>query len=359
MPAEVHFQPNPDGSDAQALGRALAALLDASALLEPIAPRQLVGIKLTFGEAGNTGHPPVAVVRRIVEQVRRRGALPFLTETSTLYNGRRKNAVDHLEVAREHGFTHETVGAPILLSDGLRGRDTFTVPVAGERVREAHLAPVVRDMDFLIVVSHVTGHLVHGFGAAVKNLGMGLAARAGKLDQHSAVSPQIKADKCSHCLSCLAACPVDAITDSGRAAVISPAKCIGCAECLAVCPTGAVTIDWSRESAHVQEATAEYALAVHQALHGRAAYLNLLHHISRHCDCMGPTPDLLAPDVGLVAGSDAVAVDQASYDLTVRAAGRDVFREAWPQVDAGLHLRHAERMGLGTREYLLREGTAR
>jgi uncharacterized Fe-S center protein len=355
MASEVFLCRITDWSDEALVRQGLAAVLEASALLDPIAPRQIVGVKLTFGEAGNTGHPPAALVRQIVEAVRARGARPFLTETNTLYNGRRKNSVDHLEVAREHGFTHETIGAPIVLSDGVRGRESLTVALRGERVSEAHLAPVVRDVDFLVVVSHLTGHLVHGFGGALKNLGMGLASRAGKLAQHSSVNPTVKAEKCIRCLACLAACPADAITDTGAAALISAQACIGCAECLAVCPTGAVTNDWSRESAHVQEATAEYALAVHRTVKGRAAYVNLLNHISRHCDCMGHTPDCLTPDIGIAAGRDLVAVDQASYDLACQAAGRNVFREAWREVDPEVQLRHAERMGLGRRTYTLRE----
>ncbi len=359
MAAEVYFRPISPAWDEPLVLAGLDALLTESALLDPIEPGQFVGIKLTFGEAGNTAHPPVAVIRRIVERVRQREARPFLTETNTLYNGRRKNALDHLEVAREHGFTHETVGAPILLSDGLRGRESITVTLGGERVQRAHLAPILRDLDFLVVVSHLTGHLVHGFGAAVKNLGMGLAGRAGKLDQHSGVKPWVKVEKCIHCLGCLAVCPADAIRDTGQHAAILPESCIGCAECLALCPTGAITIDWSRQSAHVQEATAEYALAAHRTVRGRAAYVNLLNHISRHCDCMGATPDVLAPDIGLVASRDPVAVDQASYDLTTQAAGREVFREAWPAVDPLVQLRHAEKMGLGTRSYELREPAGR
>lgn len=355
MPNEVFLRRIPDWSQESVVAEHATALLNSSALLDPIAAGQFVGIKLTFGEAGNTGHPPAALIRRIVDLVRARGARPLLTETSTLYNGRRKNAVDHLEVAREHGFTHEAVGAPIILSDGLRGRESFSVAIGGRRVQEAHLAPIVRDIDFLVVVSHLTGHLVHGFGGALKNLGMGLASRAGKLAQHSSVSPSVKPAKCSRCLACLGVCPAEAIIDAGQAARILPDACIGCAECLAVCPTGAITIDWSRQSAQVQEATAEYALAVQRAVHGRAVYVNLLNHISRHCDCMGATPDCLAPDIGIAAGVDPVAVDQASYDLACREASRDVFREAWPEVDPGVQLGHAERAGLGSRRYELRE----
>ncbi len=355
MAATIHLVRIADWSDEATILRGFRALLRASAALQPLSSGQLVGIKLTFGEAGNAGHPPPALIRHLVEAIRARKAKPFLTETNTLYNGRRKNAIDHLEVAREHGFSHESVGAPIILSDGVRGRQDHTVAVEGRRVRTAHLAPAVRDMDYLVGVAHMTGHLVESFGGAMKNLGMGLASRAGKLDQHSAVSPRIKEEKCIRCLACLKVCPEDAIRDTGGAVAIDAALCIGCAECLGVCPSGAVTIDWSRESTHVTEATVEYALAIHRSLEGRVVYINLLNHISKHCDCMGATPDLLAPDIGIALGTDPVALDQACTDLIREQVGYDVFRKAWPEADPDVQLKHGQEVGLGSRAYRLRE----
>jgi uncharacterized Fe-S center protein len=136
---------------------------------------------------------------------------------------------------------------------------------------------------------------------------------------------------------------------------IDPALCTGCAECLAVCPTGAIGIDWNSDSARVQRRLAEYALAVQRCLEGRVAYVTLINHVSHHCDCMGPTPERIAPDVGIAVSTDPVALDQASVDLVARAAGEDPFRRAWPDVDWEVQLAHAAGIGLGSRSYDLAE----
>lgn len=355
MASTVYLCRVEDWSDLQGAADQFSALLEKTPLLDGLRKKDLVGIKLTFGEAGNEGHAPPPLVRRLVEVIRGRGARPFLTETNTLYNGRRKNAVDHLEVAREHGFTHETVGAPIVLSDGILGRESFGVEIPGKRVQVAHLAPSVRDMDFLVGLAHLTGHMVEGFGGAVKNIGMGLASRAGKLDQHSAVRPSVTEKACVLCLECLGVCPAGAIFKGKKSAVIDAGACIGCADCLAVCRAGAIRIDWSRDATQVQESTVEYALAVLKALKNRAVFINLLNHITKDCDCIGPTHEILAPDIGIAACTDPVALDEASVDLATSAAGADVFRQAWPAIDWEAQIRHGEALGLGSREYELVE----
>jgi uncharacterized Fe-S center protein len=355
MPSKVYFCRIEDWGDPKYVAGRFAEMLAKMPLLDEVRERDLVGIKLTFGEAGNTGHAPPPLIRQLVKAIRKRGGRPFVTETNTLYNGRRKNAVEHLKVAREHGFTHASLDAPIILGDGILGRENYDVAVAGKHVQMAHLAPSVRDMDFLVAVAHMTGHMVEGFGGALKNVGMGLASRAGKLDQHSAVSPFIDDELCILCHACFDVCPVDAISEEHGSALVDRTTCIGCADCIAVCPTNAMKIDWSREALQVQEATVEYALAVVRALSGRAAFVNLLNHISRDCDCMGPTKDILAPDLGIVASADPVAVDQASVDLVNRAAGEDAFRRAWPRIDPLAQTRHAEALGLGSSDYALEE----
>jgi uncharacterized Fe-S center protein len=191
MASTVYLTRITDWKDPHAVARRLARLLEEAPILAGVAEKDLAAIKLTFGEAGNRGHAHPVVVREVVAALRRRGARPFLTETNTLYTGRRKNSVDHLQVAREHGFTHETVDAPILLADGLLGRDAYEFPTAGPEITTAHLAPLLRDADFLVGVAHLTGHLLCGFGGAIKNIGMGLANRAGKLAMHSVVHPTV------------------------------------------------------------------------------------------------------------------------------------------------------------------------
>jgi hypothetical protein len=210
-------------------------------------------------------------------------------------------------------------------------------------------------MDFLVGLAHATGHLLTGYGGAIKNLGMGLASRAGKLEMHSSIAPVVREDRCTLCGRCAADCAAGAITLGARAAVIDAGVCTGCAECLAVCPTSAIGIDWNSSPERVQELMADYAAAAIAALSGRAAFINLLHQVTRHCDCLGEAPETIAPEVGIVASLDPVALDQASLDLLREATGRDPFREAWPEADPEVQLRQAERIGLGRREYRVLE----
>jgi uncharacterized protein len=355
MTPQVYLLRVADWKDLAPVSRDFADFLRATDLLAGAHERHLAAVKLTFGEAGNAGYPPPVLVRELVLALRERGARPFLTETNTLYNGQRKNSVDHLQLAHEHGFGIDAIGAPIVLGDGLVGREQWEVPVAGVHLKRAHLVPTLRDTDFLVGLAHATGHLLTGYGGAIKNIGMGLANRAGKLQMHSIVSPVVHEEQCTLCGACAAACAAGAITLGATAAVIDAELCTGCAECLAVCPTGAVSIDWSGDSQRVQELLAEYALAVLSALSGRAVFVNLLRHISKHCDCLGATPDLIAPDLGILASPDPVALDQATLDLVRQASGGDPFRAAWPEVDPEVQIRHGERIGLGHREYRLIE----
>ena len=84
----------------------------------------------------------------------------------------------------------------------------------------------------------------------------------------------------------------------------------------------------------------------------RAFYVNFVNHITPNCDCMGLKEASIAPDIGILASTDPLAIDQASLDMVVKESG-DVFREAHPQVDSLVQLVHAEKIGLGSRKYEL------
>ncbi len=355
MKPKVYFAERRDFSTLEDVANDVRKLVRESGVLEGIHSGDFVAIKLTFGEEGNRGYPKPPLVRALVEEIKARGGRPFLTETNTLYHGRRKNALDHMALAREHGFTLEATGAPIIFGDGLLGRDAIERPAPGPLVQRAWLSPVLKDIDFLVGLAHLTGHIVEGIGGAIKNLGMGLASRAGKLAQHSVLSPTIEPERCIACGRCEEVCPEHAISHRGDYYEIDRNTCVGCAECLGVCPTGAVRIDWSRETGAVQRKTAEYAKAVVEAVKGRAAFVNILHHITKNCDCLGAEPEFIAPDAGLAASLDPVALDAASTDIVIQRAGRDVFSEAWPDVDWRTQIRHADQIGLGSREYDLVE----
>ena len=168
-----------------------------------------------------------------MDKVKECNGKPFLIETNTLYEGRRTNAVDHISHAHEHGFGYENVGAPIIIGDGFLANMMRRWKSTRNCVNMLMCQEWPRAANAIISIAHVTGHLMAGMGATLKNIGMGLSSRGGKLAQHSGVTPQILKKRCSACGVCGRWCPVDAIKIEEHYAVINSKICIGCGECLA------------------------------------------------------------------------------------------------------------------------------
>ena len=276
-----------------------------------------------------------------------------MTETSTLYKGRRSNAVDHLIQAFDHGFAYENIGAPFILADGLSGNTEIEVQIEGIIFDRVSIAREVVFADSLIAVSHPTGHPEMALGAAIKNLGMGLSSRIGKLRQHSSVKPYVDAKACTLCRKCIQWCPVDAIVEKKEKAFILKEKCIGCGECLSVCNFDAIRYNWGVESADLQKRVAEHALGVILNKRGHCFFFNFLIDMTRGCDCYGDRQERNMPDVGILASPDPVAIDQATLDLTARRHERSIAKESEPGLDGTIQLEHAEKIGLGSRTYEL------
>ncbi|MFQ6038330.1 MAG: DUF362 domain-containing protein, partial [Candidatus Aminicenantales bacterium] len=218
--------------------------------------------------------------------------------------------------------------------------------------KTAKIASAFKSADVLVVLSHFTGHVISGFGATIKNLGMGCASRAGKLEQHSDVHPWITPKACRNCSICLEYCPSEALEQEEDHVRILDERCIGCGECLVVCPYEAVKMRWDSDAGRVQEKMAEYAFAVVQRLDRRAGFLNFLIRITRDCDCMSKSGTLIADDLGILGSKDPVAVDKAAVDLLMEKNGKD-FLKAAHEVDWSVQLEHAERIGLGNTDYEL------
>lgn len=311
-----------------------------------------IAIKMHFGERGGVGFIEPKYVRPVIKLIRNAKGEPFLTDTNTIYRGPRKDALGHLAVAAEHGFSQNRLQTPVIIADGLRGEDHGTVEVKGEHFERVKIASGILQADFLMVLSHFKGHLVAGVGGALKNLGMGCGARLGKFEMHSSVAPSYDSRLCEKCGACVGACGHEAISLTSEGIGIDVGKCVGCGECVVSCPFGALGITWNEGASRVQERFVEYAAG---AVKGkRAFYVNFVKHITAHCDCMGLNESPISPDIGILASTDPLAIDQASLDLVLRESG-DVFATAHPEVDATVQLVHAEKMGLGSRQYELVE----
>lgn len=323
-------------------------------------------IKLHFGEEGNTTFIRPVFLRRIVENLKKIGARPFLTDTCTLYVGERSNAVEHLALAIRHGFNHATVDAPLVIADGIRGNSYKEVPVHGKHIENAFIAKEIVEADAIIAATHFKAHELSGIGGTLKNIGMGCAARKGKLAQHSTIAPKVKRKKCVGCATCVKVCAQNAITVEDKKAHIDAEKCVGCGECITTCPQKAIQIQWNETIPAFQEKMAEYAAAAVTGKKETSLFFNFVWQVSPICDCNSHSGVAIAPDIGIVASTDPVAVDQASVDLICRPpkAIRELlqlpyesmenpFEKQYPKVDWTIHLRHAEKMGLGLRDYNL------
>jgi uncharacterized Fe-S center protein len=354
MGSEVFFIRAEDREDPSSVAKKLKLLFDKSGAGNWIARGDFIGIKTHFGESSNTTFIHPVIVKAAIDRVRGRGASPFLIETSTLYRGQRSNALVHLELAFEHGFGFDAMGVPIIMADGLLGDSEVGVSVQGFHFKEVKVAAEVTKAQGLVVVSHFKGHMASGFGGAIKNVGMGLASRRGKLRQHSVMSPEINQNRCTACGECIKWCPEDTISLVEGKARIEKKGCIGCGECLAVCRYGAVMFDWRRESRVLQEMMAEYVLGVTNVLGGRIFYFNVLINITKDCDCMYGGPKV-SKDIGIVAGGDVVAVEKASYDIFLEENERPIQELTYPRVDPLVQVKHAKQLGLGSMEYELVE----
>lgn len=352
MASPVFYVPVNDADSIEVRREKMERLLARSGLLEPVSPGSSVAIKIHFGEEGNRGYVKPGLVRRVVDEAKRRGGSPTLADTNTLYRGRRVFSQDHLRLAHEHGFTLEGIGCDIAVPDEHNEPCVRAVACRGKRLHEAKIPAIFLDADVLAGVAHFKGHVLCGIGGALKNIGMGCASREGKLFQHAELAPKIKAGRCTACGACVEACPAGALSIASGRAVLDGKLCIGCAACIAACRYGAVDVPWSSGTGSIQYKMVEYVHAV-LSHRGPSVFINVATRITAECDCMAGDDPSVAPDVGFLASTDPVALDQACVDLVFKAAGGDVLREAHPSRDYTQQLRYAEKIGVGSRAYEL------
>ncbi len=330
---------------------------------------QFVAVKLHFGEPGNLAYIRPNYAARLVSVLRKQGGKPFLTDCNTLYSGRRSNAVDHLESAMENGFNPISAQCQVIIGDGLKGTDCKEILIDGEYCKAPKIGTAIADADVIISMNHFKGHEQAGFGGALKNLGMGCASVAGKLELHSSSQPRVVQKNCIGCNICVKHCAHDAIHLKERKAVIDYNQCIGCGQCVALCQYDAAVMGDSDTSERLGCKIAEYSLAV--VKDKPHFHISFVMNVSPECDCWNHNDAPLVPDLGILASFDPVALDQACADLVMQApilhngnlldhkhhhedlCGHDKFKLTHPDTDWISGLKHAEKIGLGTIAYEL------
>ncbi len=333
---------------------------------------KFVAIKMHFGELGNISYLRPNYAKAVADLVKELGGKPFLTDCNTMYPGKRKNALEHLECAWENGFSPLSAGCPIIIGDGLKGTDDIGVPVrGGEYVKEARIGRAIMDADVFISLTHFKGHEMVGFGGTIKNIGMGCGSRAGKTEQHSGGKARIVAEKCRGCRRCLRECANGGLSfdSAGKKTSVNLANCIGCGRCLGACNYDAITFDDNAANTLLNRRMAEYAKAV---VDGRPGFhISLVVDVSPNCDCHGENDAPILPNLGMFASFDPLALDQACVDACQKAAPmsgaqladniakrgfidrHDHFVNSSPESEWRTCLEHAEKIGLGSRAYEL------
>lgn len=323
-------------------------------------------IKIHFGEPGNLAYLRANYAKVVADYVKEQGGRVFLTDCNTLYVGRRKNALDHLDAAYENGFSPFSTGCHVLIADGLKGTDEVLVPIDGEYIREAKIGRAVMDADIFISLTHFKGHESTGIGGTLKNIGMGCGSRAGKMEMHSAGKPYVNTDACVGCGACIKICAHDAPSVMNHKASIDQNKCVGCGRCIGVCPKDAVCPAHDESCDILNKKIAEYAKAV---LDGRPHFhISLVIDVSPNCDCHAENDLAIVPDVGMFASFDPVALDLACADAVNRQpimAGsilseadhhnHDHFGTVAPNTNWKVAIAHAKKLGIGNDAYELIE----
>lgn len=363
--AKVYFADMRAGQNNSLLDK-VEKLFKVSGMGDFIAPGNLVALKIHFGERGNTGYIRPQYIRRLVNNVKGLGGRAFLTDANTLYVGSRANAVEHLMTAIENGFAYSVVDAPLVIADGLNGKDYVSVPVNLKHFKEVKIGSAIYHADAMLAVSHFKGHEVTGFGGAIKNVGMGSGSRSGKQMMHSDLLPSVKDAKCIGCGNCNQWCPTGAINvGENSKASVDRETCIGCGECTVTCPESAIGINWKTSADAIQEKMVEYTMGVMKNKKNKVGFITFVNNVSPVCDCYGWSDAPVVRDIGILASLDPVALDQACVDLVngekvlpgSQLEGKedtgDKFGALHPGVDWRRQLIYGEEIGLGSRQYEL------
>ncbi len=331
---------------------------------------KFVAIKMHFGELGNMAFLRPQYAKVIADLVKEQGGHPFLTDCNTLYPGSRKHALEHMDCANLNGFNTVTTGCQIIIADGLRGTDEVEVPVKnGEYIKSAKIGRALMDADIVISLNHFKGHEMTGFGGAIKNIGMGGGSRAGKMEQHSSGKVVVNGELCRGCRRCAKECGSGAISYVDNKAKIDKDVCKGCGRCIGACSFDAISNEQWDAGDLLDRKMAEYAQAICQDR--PCFHVSLAMDISPNCDCHGENDAPILPNIGMFASFDPVALDQACVDACQKQTPiansqlgdnlakpdwhhhHDCFMDSNPNVHWKETLEHAEKIGMGTREYEL------
>lgn len=348
----------------------LEEILDKVDLSNYFEEKEYVAVKTHFGSYGAHRIIRPIFIRKVVERIKEFGGQPFVTDTVRI------PGLEYLEVANMEGINHLSVDAPVVLADGIYGKEKVTVE-AGDILGEIGVASALYDAPSMIVISHCKGHIVSGYGGAIKNLGMGAIscknecghAERGRIHFAKNIKLEWDQEKCTFCERCIDVCPHEAIYRDERNNIIeiNYEICVKCGRCARVCKEGALVVPQSEE--RFQKGLAEAAnAAVKTFKRGRILYINFVIEVQPECDCMPMADTPIVQDQGVMVSDDIVAIEEATLDILEsaknlpqsRAIEKGVGENEEPlgavnDKNPRWHIDHAYYLGMGNKKYELIE----
>jgi uncharacterized Fe-S center protein len=325
-----------------------------------------VAVKVHMGEYGGSAYLRPPIVRRVCDLIKEAGGKPFVTDTTALYPAGRFTASKYLATAAYNGFTKESVGAPVVIADGERGYDGEWVGIP-KRVSNCSLDKIkiareIFDADSMIVLSHVKGHELSGFGGSIKNVAMGCVTKESKAAQHRVNRGVIDLSKCTGCGQCVEACAFKALSLLKEKVVRDEEKCLNCNNCLYLCPEKVFSLP-PQAKERFQVNLAHAAAGVLSRFHSKVAFINFVQDVTPLCDCATPSGLPVVPDIGILASIDVIAIDKASLDLIAQSKPVGEFANiSSPDIlgeingtDSLVQIGTAQELGLGNMKYQLKE----
>lgn len=255
-------------------------------------PEGNVAVKLSTGEAGGHYYLSPELIGDLVQSLD-----ATIVECNTAYGGSRSSTASHMQVAEDHGFT-AIADVDIMDADG-----SMSIPVTGgTHLAENLVGANLANYDFVVVLSHFKGHAMAGFGGAIKNISIGIASSEGKNQIHTG-------------------------GDGGSM--------------------------WSADQNSFLESMGEAGKSVSDYFDNgeRMLYVNVMNNLSVDCDCDSNPSEPDMHDVGILASTDPVALDQACIDIVYDSPEGGSLVNRIESRNGLLTLEHAESVGLGNRSY--------
>ena len=298
-----------------------------------------VPVKMHMGELKNKYFIKPDLTKRIVDELKKVNADPYLFDTTVAYPGLRHSKVGYQKLAKLHGFTQKKVGCNVVIDDS-------GIPIKIEN-RDYDVAEHLVKSTHIFALTHVKGHVATGMGGAIKNFGMGGITKETKKRMHHGSRPLFQKDACTYCGICAEVCPFDAIKVNKDNWKQKMGSCFGCGVCVDACKSNAII----HKDADFQFVLACAAKACVQ--NKSVIYLNEIKRISKSCDCDPFAGPVICPDIGYLVSDDPVAIDKASLDL-IHDVKKDVFEEV-NKISPLKQIKFGEEIGLGSSSYQLIE----